>query len=618
MTHKLKVYIQKNQRSWKDTDPVPSLIEITDRIPRNALTELSEKMEQGRFSFCANDISIDGIANSDGFMSSVSEYMTYGFFVYIRYDGNEVYRGYVNFQDVSFSDARPRTFSLHSYNWLSLLKDHTLAGFMPSAYTLTAFREAVQYALVFPPPPFRPYFDSRVEFDVDGLSGLSFKANLGWYDENTEEIPAHRDVEQLHDIWQNPRTKRIYGLRLDNADLTKAVVVELLCNSMVEVFRLDVTTIGESYRFKGIPNHLRFIRSNMTDDVIGIKGWCVSSIVPDRRIIATMRTDGRMLGFTTSASDIDESHYLVKPDGMMGYYTHSVISDGYVVAAILPLTSGQFQLGYHAGLTNTIVEWSTNVPAASKAAISMPDRDTVVFFEALGGRWKWFSRGSSVINTGAMLPDADAGAEITRIWPSGQDNPDYTGQYCYWVQYDSDVYEVYQGRTNDPFFLVFSGLRYDDKVSLMDILLDFAQAFNCYLFTHNGVLYLKNREKYAAVFGFSTDYISTDNYERRFSDESSQDVYLSFTSKYFTDTDIKLQVPSEPHNFTGILSNYYRNTYSARWAKRSLAVPLPAGFQCNLGDKIEVTETGEKGIVIERRLDFDKGTAEFTMESRVS
>jgi hypothetical protein len=246
----------------------------------------------------------------------------------------------------------------------------------------------------------------------------------------------------------------------------------------------------------------------------------------------------------------------------------------------------------------------------------MPDKVLIVFYGSLSCNWQYFTFSDTTVRTGALLPRPETTpylATILAIYPMASSDSRYYGQYCYWIEYNPLIIEVYSGFTNDPFFLVFSGLRYDNPITLMDLLMDFAQAFNCYLYTNNGKLFIKNREKGNKEFTFSTDYISREGYKRQLSDESDKDTFLSFVSKYFVD---RGNNPLEPKNFSGILNNYYRNTYAVKWVNRNITLPLISGYLVNLGDKIIIQETAEQGLVIEKSIDFQAGMINFVTESK--
>lgn len=665
-TRKIQVFLQAITRYSKDDPGYPSSMiatgpddwfpieNITDRIPMGTIKDLSEKMESGRFAFVANDITISDIANNDGLFFPEMVYCTAGSYLYIHYDGNEIYRGYASYIDFTFKDANPKTVDIHTYNWLNLLKEQKTTNFQMERYTLDWYQSKIDNLLDLTTA--RPFLTMPDKPNIEGIENIVFDAYIGTPDtqENAKTQPY------VWDLWQSPITKRIFMLGVDPKgtwnDPDKISLYEVICNKFVHI--ADFLPGGS----KTLRSRCAILRNNLSSNYVGVSfraGQDAATTSTEHYSVEV----SLVKGYPTEKGTLGGAFYTASPDvyvrNTTTAYQMAVSSSGVLYQLVRPVDGCDGHNFYNLSYDGTTGLWTATIvdtgyvspafAAYSKSAIYFPHEGTIVYYERPNTTWKWFRTAIGTINTGAALPTRSS--YYVEYWimsyrtgmprpmymldgfllPSGYAEDYLTGQFSTWFSdmpfYIADpegsgdwVHAVDYGigtvyKSSDPLFLAFSGFRYgDDEVSIEDLLMDFAQAFNCYLFTREGVLYLFERSHYADSYTFSKDYIDREGYERELSDESLEEPNLSFTTENLTDDE---KHKFSKYTFCGALRIAYRDAFSVKWVKRSLAVPLPKGYACGLGDRITVTETGESGTVIERRLDFDKGMAEFKYEVKL-
>ncbi len=589
----LSVKIQRLQLKYRSGDPLPPLIEITDRIAIDGIKSIEERMETGRFALTASDVELS-MVNFDNMIDG--EYVDDGLITYIYWQGSEIFRGISYFEDFSFEDAPMRYVNWTAYSWIKRLRREMISSWK-SPMNISAMLDDV--SAMIGSVKGRPSFGSSY-FDLTGVIDMDFDLELG------DERPL--DGWNYNDVWRDPVTGAFYALKY-NADSERIELYipqgegshELIKSWAVTAIGMTIDRVERLSFIRSIlsPNHIiavyfqyRYVdesgryhttaKAALTDiDDLAFDYWAFVPLHPERLYVTGLSTP------------VDAGS--------------PVISDGQHIYTVEGEEGGSIYLTKRTASGAAIGRADLSPQPEGISAIDAPHRDTIVYHD--GSRWHWFrweGSGEGTIKTGHALPER----EYMRIYPTAHEDDALCGRYHYYIWRDlPGIADLDEWTTNDPVFILLSAMEYEDT-SLEDILIDIAQLWNGQVFLRGDQLHIVNRGKHRGEAAISEDYIENDGYDRTLIGEGQP--FLSLHSK-----GISKGERAAYRTLPATLERFYKQ--EGNWMERTLRIPLSIGREIGLGFRVIVGGTGEQGIVIARELGFSKDgqMAELTIERRI-
>ncbi len=589
---------------------------ITPRIALDSLESLEEVIEQGRFAFCSNDITISKVNNYDGYFDYfTNKYKTHGTFygitVEVYWNSEKIYQGYVrSLNDLEFDDEN-KVVNIHCYSWQKRFADCVIDGFTARGNIDDILHKLEGYITDALPqyPPFEGYRTDMVGLT---LAGANISMGTGydvWWDGRSEtwwllEAPF---IESGGEI--SFKISKVYTRT--NRIIFKDFVVDMNVRNVLglraEVSNFDAhfcrAILGENY----IAIWFRFY-ANL--------GW--------HSEVCVLNIDGATDAIEYDGDTNENGWFkcLIKADGTVrpfseyvwadfdSYYTASPIAGTHNILLKRYAPSGASMSNYTLSSPFYVFGGSSIEPALS---IFTANRGLILWVEdspLSNAPWHWILISGGGYTEG--IADSPDWSLLTtfekpqngRLYPVGY--LDERGVYSYWDR----GFNLY---TNDTRFTFSIEVSYDGEVTAEDILCDLCQLCNGVLYvTPDGYYNLFDRGQPQNNHAVSLSWVNRKGRGRSYDDLRLEEPSLQIKTA-LTDN------PDDPYDTTtvlGILRTYYRDEVQEVWERWLVEIPLEVGKSWPLGDSITETETGLKGMIIARRLNFRSGERmiEFKLE----
>jgi len=577
---------------------IPPIYDITDRIPKESLSSISEKSEEYRFAFIANDISISNINNFDGFFDDFCfETDFVGFLVTIFLDGAEIYRGDSFYKDISFDDIFPSTVSIRTFTVLNRAdRDKYLAQPLVD-YTLTSLdnfiNEYITNMNVLNYPPVNP----NVITDYTGVLDLALNILLGI---------TPTDSQQIIDAWQNPTTGEVYGIQYDTVN-DKLIICLLRENGNIPI---------KSISYADSASYVQFIRARTNSGrFITIKYGELNFFTYD--ITTGYSYSGNLMHIA------DQKYFLANGDRVnsIPVYSHNVytsyLSDGYYnyTVELIPPIPNRYYLNQYLG--TTLIR-SITINTTNPSYIHTPYRNRIVYCYNLYDNWKWIDMDSStvIIEGEKVIPDfitdvltiAYLISDEPTVYPMGHAEVALMGKFCYYKK-------IIDWHITDPIFIILSSFDYSEPVTLRQVIDDVCQLFNASVWIYNNTIYILKRDNGIGNITVHKDYFSNSIYQRELQDDRNIGKVLKLSIPYpeeklsrtsiliggvrTTYTATQLKYYNASHLITA-LEYYYQFTLQNRYIYYKFEIPLEIGKAIFLGYKVTINPDGISGIVVEK------------------
>lgn len=647
----IRVIIQTLRRgAYIETGPYfvdgdPDTYNITARIPQGAISDVRDTMEESRFAFCAEDLSIKSISNADGFFEDIVfgvEKTFYGFAVEVSLDGATVFEGLCRFADIAFNDLAPKTVDITFYSWLKALRDESISNFEPELsgeLTLDKLEDEMwgdTGALRL------PWLNRNIIYDLTGLTELEMTGYaLGDRDAQDKDLPFIRPVDEFRHIWQNPYNKRLYGLKygtLTSRDRETHVSVFRLYSGREELI-VSAPIVNTGERFADIDtayfvaassdNVGVFVEANVTGNdgrvshrrrVISIYDRASST----RAIIETVKPGYKL--WLTSSRAVTEFDHRVISDGTYAYTVEhsgrSAIITKYRLSGGSPRAIGTYTAS---GVYNEF-------------AVYAPHENIIAWYDSPVGRWHWidwtaFGDFAGTVHTGDRIPtpttyktgDYDYGSGTIESGllgpiPTAYETEEFNGKYTFWCEKytytDSELGDFYQRfyYSNDPVFATLGSLTYDGEHSYESIIKDIALLFNAVCFVRDRTVYILSRGKFLETHNISRDIIAREKYNRVLIDHGKNEPVIKAEGGGLSDN---ADNPYDTSTVLGALRVLYRDVLIGRFTRRVIVLPLEVGTEINLGDKVVIVGGDYNGVVVARAMKIGNTgrMVELTLES---
>ena len=593
------------------------LVDVTDRLTPSSLRNIEERVEQGRFASCANDLDFEFV-NFDGYFDEANANNFPGYCLRVYIDGEEQYRGDAYFQDISFERGRDKTVKIRSYTWLKRLRETNLDS--PTFFGNVDDILADLWVEINPAVNLSPPFDG-IEYELEGI----------------ELTEANLLIGSFADLWWDSRTQSWWGVRYSTRrDGTDGVLDVDLFKIYSRTNRVLVASWSISHsEYDLLGNALEpqlslssasFVRSVISTDYIAVYSVLgFGTTVANRRYkrtITVIYISGSMI-LDSDISDVEigsatpVENVLLLEDGTLREFMMPVWSDGkyYYLAEHDSASPDDITLKRYTSAGVYLAEYTlagVHLAATDSAwrSIHTPSENLIIWRQAVplplsgvSAPWHWIKvNGTTHVIDSSGIGDvydwaAGISPTLTNHFPIGYTDGDNTGKYSYWKRGG-------QWWTNDVRFTFTIQLNYDGDVSIEQILLDICQLCNGYLYVYNGTIYLYSRGFGRSEHIISEAWINSERYPVELIDSTRSEPVLSIKSSGFTDNS---EDPYDNTTVLGVLRRYYRDELQKRWNRKRLTIPTQVALAMHLGDFVTITETAEKGVILLRDLGLERG-----------